>query len=634
MARSPIGDHIPLEQDDFKGIFSRGTSEAVPDRFFIDAQNNKYLDSEITTRDGLGASVFTKTNIIRFFAYNRIGENSRFLVLTTGGNIYDSLTPSTPIWTDASIVDFNVVNYGNKAYITVHDRSKGIAGKSLIVYDGTTARLAAGSPPVGFTITAATSGTPGAVEAGIHLIAVAYVTSTGFITAPGPVTFTQYTAPGGFKLDLSNIQVGPTGTVARILLATKAIPLSLFNGNQFGYEFFFIPNGIIQDNTSTVKTGLSFYDADLADSADYLFDNLSTIPAGLGVLVYSNRLGVWSENGNQFTIRLSTPGQPEVFSSVTGFITIDASDAGSGIQNCTVSRKSLLIATANRIYTTTDNGSDPNTWQVDEADNSAGTSCFGFATVLDARGSGTDRVLFSDPSGLICYEGAVKRPELTNNIDSIWKRVNKAAFNLVQVINDPLNNRVYVSVPLDAATAISHVLVGDYSKAHTIYGTLQADLFKWDIWTFPSAVMSMQGVINATTKAATLYFALAGGNIYPMLTTATDDFGNAIDHFIQSSLKTARSGWICHFGGLKLRVTGTGTLLITLQGEDNSNPVSPPSFTLSNGTGKELDRSINYINERMSVKLRVNTFGNRFTLSRLTVWGKELWLRRQSSFNT
>lgn len=631
----PNKDHKVLEQENFQGLYTRGVQDTTPDPYFIDCQNNKFADSDVLSRDGLVLSL-TQSNLVRFFVYKRLGETPRFIYLDSSGNLYDSLFPGTPIWTDATFTDFSLLNYNNRAFISPHNRITGIAGKSVLVYEGAgTARLAAGAGPTGFTLGAVNSASSGHVGLGFHLFAVSFLTSSGYITSPGPVLYALVNCPGGFSVDLSNLPIGPTGTIGRVLLATKSIPTSggaAYTGNQFGYELFFIPGGTINDNTSTTKT-VSFFDTDLVNSADYLIDNLSTIPAGVFIMSYSSRMLIGGENANQHTIRVSKPLNPETFDGVAGFMTVDPSEAVSGVRNAGEFRKTLVICKSNRIYSTTDNGNDPNSWSINSVDKSAGTECFGIHTILDARGTNDDRMIIADRSGLLNFEGIVRRPELTYNIEDTWRRINKSHFNLIQVVDDPIYHRFIVSVPLDSATAISHILYADYSKAfiYSPYGNvLDASKLKWSIWTFPSTPVAVSGDVDSVTFDSVIHIALSAGNIYDMKNGLTADFGNAIDSWFRTSLKTAMSGWVNHFGGLRIRVTGSGTLQITLIGEDGVTTSTPPALTLSATPGVELERLVNFFNERMSIKFRVSNTNEKYVIARLQVYAKEAWLRRVS----
>lgn len=621
-----LPDHKPLGQEEFRGLYARGNGYVVPDNFFSDCLNVEYPEKEVRTRRGSELD-FAATNIARVFRYKRLGETPRWILLDRSGNLYDSLYPNNPIYTDATFTDFSMVNYNNRAYITPHNRTAGIAGKSVLVYEGSgTARLAAGSAPSGFTLVASNSATSGNCEEGIHIIAVAYITSTGYITAPGPTVFAQVTSTGGKKIDVSSIPVGPASTSSRVILATRSIPVDQFTGNQFGYELYFVPTATIADNVTTTLA-LSFYDSDLVDSADYLIDNSATIPAGVGLAIYNGRLAVWAANGDEHTLSLSRSGYPETFNGVDGKISIDPSEAVSGIRNVAEYRKNLLVWKSNRTYATSDNGSDPSSWEVNSIDKAAGTECFGVATVLDARGTNNDRLFFADRSGLLCFEGFVKRPELSFNIEEIWKRINKAKFNLVQVVDDPVNHRLYISVPLDSATAISHLLVADYSKAFTVYGTIDEKMFKWAYWQFPSVPISIVGDSDATTFAPNLYIALTAG-VYRIKSGLTNDFSNAIDSWIKSDWKTALVGWINHFAGIKARAVGSGTLSVTLYGHNDVATQAVPGLPLNASQGYELFRLINFNDEFCSVRLRCTTINHYFQLNRLEVFAKPLWFTR------
>jgi hypothetical protein len=631
---------VPLKQENFRGLYARGMADQTPDAFFIDCLNTRYPGSGVQTRNGSILNLTTPGRVKRFYVYKRLNETPRFIYLDVNGSLWDSLYPGAPIWTDATILDFSLVNYNNRAYITPHNRLTGITSKSVLVYEGSgTARIAAGNGPTGFTLVAANSADSGNVEAGYHFFAVAFVTASGFITVPGPLVFPSLNCTGGKKVSITSIPTGGSAIVSRVLLATKAIPTSTFVENQSAYELFFIPNsagGVISDNTTTSRD-VSFFDNQLLDSADYLLDNLSTIPAGVGIGIYGGRLIVWGESGNEFTIRCSSPLQPEVFNSINGFISLDPSDADSGIKNCFEHRKSLIIATSNRFYATADNGSDPNTWAVEIVDKSVGTECFGVATVLDSRGTNTDRVFVATKPGLVSFEGFAKRPELTWNIEDVWRRINKAEFSRTQVIDDPVGHKIYVNVCLDSATMPNYLLYGDYVEAFTPYGTLDEKAIKWSVWNFcntgglgASCVEAITGDLKTSTKVPVLFYALNIGNIYEHREDESllDDFGAAIDSYFQTALKTSQNGWINHVAGIKLRVVGSGALQITLYGEDNVTPTTANSITLSLTPGKDFDRLVNFINEKCSFKFRVSNYQERFHFKTLTVYMKPLWLRR------
>lgn len=626
----PLGltDHKPLVQDKFRGLYSRSDSDTVPDSYFDDCLNNKFSTQGVSSRDGLDlAPALTASNIVRFFQYKRLGENPRFIWLDNNGNLYDSLYYPVAIYQDVSFLDFSGVNFLNRFYITPHNRVKGIAGKSLLVYEGNgTARLAASVAPTGYTLTAINSGTAGNVEPGIHLIAVAYITSSGFVTAPGN-SVASVTADGNHKVTVGSIPVGGSNISTKVILSTKSIPVSQFTGNTLGYEFFFVP-GVVLANATT-STDINFYDSDLTNSADYLFDNLATIPAGVAIFVYNGRLGLLGADGFEHTCALSEPFDPETISAIDGFITVDPSEGGSGLKNAFAHRKSLILCSSDRIYATSDNGSSPSTWATPNIiDESCGAEPFSVATILDARGLNSDRAFIADRSGLLCFEGYVKKPELSFNIEGVWKRINKKYFNLVQVVDDPVDHRFMVSVPLDAATSISHILYADYSECFTVYNTLDERQVKWSIWQFPSAVTSFVGDKDVTTAKPVIHFSLSAGNIYTMKEGVINDFNNAIDSFWKSSFKEAVSGWINHIGAIGFRATGSGVVQIYTYGVDDSLPLTWPSLTITTAPGRDYFRLVNHVNERVSIKFRVSLINEYYKFYRLDAFAKPVFMQR------
>src|SRR5206468_10780913 len=155
-----------------------------------------------------------------------------------------------------------------RIYIAFHDGIFGLVNQNLKVYfpDTDELRNAAGLSPAAASSIIAADGIAGIVNAGVYKIAVAYITTSGFITPPGPkiagiFTPVIYTAPGSKKINLSNIPIGPSGTSSRQILITKA-GLA---------EYFFLPSvfgGFINNNAATTTT-LDFDDTtDLVDSGD------------------------------------------------------------------------------------------------------------------------------------------------------------------------------------------------------------------------------------------------------------------------------------------------------------------------------------------------------------------------------
>lgn len=622
-----LRDHTQVPITAFKGLYANGMDDAVPPGFFIDSLNTSFEQIEVRTRDGF-TRVFDLANIRRFFVYKRLNETSRYLILDTAGSFWDSLY-SSPIATNVAWLDFSALNYLNRAYITFHDRIEGLPGSLLQVYQGEgpgTMRPAGGNAPIGFNLNVAISTNSGDLGLGIYLVAVCYETDSGFITGPGPETFGQVDSPGLFKLNVSNIPIGPPGTIARRLLITKSIPIEVWTGNQFGYEFFFCPGGRVNDNTTTFVNDINFFDDDLIDSADYLFDNRSTIPAGLGIAIYNNRLALWGVPEFEHYVFFSRAIFVETFDQTGGLLYLDPSDATSSIKNVVDHETSLLINTQDRTYITVDNGSDPDTWRCDPIDKAIGAEIFSVSKILDSRGTSVKRFFQGDPSGIYTYEGGgYMDPPFSVNIIDLWARVNKKQFNKVQLVDDPENKLLYASVPLDNSIECSHILVGDYYNAFNRYGQIVGGQVRWNLWVFPWNISSI--VIDTNHNAETV-FKQAGfeGNIYEADSEVDLDDNIRITSYIESHLVGMKGHFVNHFGFLEVRAEGVGYLNIYLYNINKTRVIQPPAWTLSQNPNLYYQKPINFIDPKMSIKLMCNlNAGEKFTLFDLSVDVKTLW---------
>lgn len=623
MPNTALINHTPVEFKEHNGLWIQGKDDTCPKGYFSDCLNVSLVDVDLVgTRFGMN-SIYVRPNIRRQFLYKRLNETSRYLVLDTSGNFFDSLF-ATPLISNPSFLDFSVVNINNRAYITFHDRIKGIG--SVYVYQGDgTIRLAAGSPPTGFVLGVTDSPNSGSIEKGTHVFAIAFETNTGFITAPGPEIFTVYEAPGDKKAIVSNIPVGPAGTVARWIIASQT--QTDYSGNQLEPEYFFAQR--IPDNTSTSQE-VDFFDADLYVSADYTFDLLSTIPAGTFIFTYQDRLTIGGFANPAHSVLSSKQRDYESFDETLSRLIIDPSDAQSGCTNGLQFRNSLIITKGNRTYISQGITENPSEWPVDSLDAGVGTQCFGIAAFIDSKGGNTERFFQADKSGIFLFESAVyKRNEFTYNISGLWKRVNKSAFNKVQLALDTENQVLYAAVPLDGATEVSHLLVGHFSNAVSNYALVDAKKVRWAIHTFQQRPSSI--VVDVDLDGiATFKYGSLDGDIHEQVPNTWLDNGFKIDSFIEYGPMQQVPGWVHHFSYLHYRIWGVGGLDIIIKGEDGALPQIIPNATLLQLLpGREFARKINFVNEKMYVRLgTTNNAGDRFILRNLIVEMKPKWKAR------
>ena len=499
-------DHDPLVIEEFQGWWVRGDPESAPSDHFIKADNIQYFHSGVETRDGIISYIenLPSPNTlkpIRIYNYTtQIGQS--LLVLSEGGKIYHVKAGVIlgPILTIAAMEDFGFVAINGRAYITPFKTytnasgekyQLGIQNEFLYVYlgDGTLARKAAGPPPTGAALSVVHGAGLAGNDTGLHLIAVVYETDTGFLTALGPEVFGQLVFDGTHEITVSNIPVSPNAYVKkRHLVSTKAI--IDYNGDQKGYQFFFIPGGTIPDNVTTTKTG-SFFDIDLISDASHLIDNFSEIPSGVALNTYHSRLVIVGEFGTTETLtglppgitdnrsiaRVSNPGEPESISKIDGLLICPLD--GNPLTNVQEFRDVLYLFKHVRTYAYSDNYDVPSTWQEEILDQGIGAPVHGIASVLDTGGVNTDFLLIVDWSGLMLFNGIYAQPEMSWKIEDFWRGLNRQEFNLLQIVNDSINKKIWITLPPPFRKMLLHA---DYKNG------MSAKDIRWARWIFDTQV--------------------------------------------------------------------------------------------------------------------------------------------------
>lgn len=615
-----MDDHDPIAIRAVKGLFDRDDLTLVPIDHLSKNPNTEFPnEGGVRTRYGSELAL-DFLNVNRFYVYKRIGEVDRYLVLNNAGQLFDSANSLVvPILSIAAMSDFSMAVMYNRAYITPHNGQKGLPGEKVYVYEGSgTARPAAGSPPAAFVIAAA-QGSAGKVEKGKRLFAIAYETTSGHLTSYGPKPFVQYNdTVGAHKVNLTNIVAGPATVVYKHIVMTKAADVD-WDGNADALEFFFVPNGKIANATTTFEVDL--FDSELQDSADYLADILTDIPASAGLAAYGERLVTWGEDANDSLFRASEPEEPENFHSVDGKRVVRPGTGGR-ITCCVPEvRGQMFIHKDKNTFVTKDIGSSPANWPVDPVGKGKGTpSIWGAGKVLDEDGATADYYFLADRTGLYPFDGSWADLPLTYKINKIWKRINKSYFHKVQVFDDPIKQRIYVNVPLDEATDPDYVLMGDYQLG------LSADTIRWSIWNFPVGVKAIFTDVKYDTKESLLRFAAANSRIYQYREGLLNDFGNAIIALtLTAYVGESDESVINHYSAIRVRIVGSGTCEVRLYGMDNTLTLQTPSIELQALPGREHTRTFLFEATRAAVELKVASINDWFYWNKLTTYVNALW---------
>jgi hypothetical protein len=449
---------------------------------FSDCNNLKFIgDNGFGTRDGIGihqSVAVPLSNILRIYNYPTTDKNT-LLVLTSGGNIYhvvDSATVFGPVLTIAGMTDFGFTPYAGRAYITPFfteligglNRERGLQNEFMYVYkgDGTNARKAAGNKPtVAATIV---NGAVGYTDAGVHILGYVFETDTGYLSAPGGLV--AFTTSALLSLNFSTVAVSPDAFVTkRHLVASKVI--QDYNGDVNGYQLYFIPNGTILDNITTVINGVSFYDQELLLDASHLSDNFAEIPAGVGLTTYHNRLVIYCSYDNISLGYASAVGEPEAINQINGVLLFPPD--GNPLTNAASLRDVLYFFKRNRTGSFVDNGDEPATWPYSEVDPAMGCGVHGIATVLDSGISSIDYLIVACYKGITMFNGRYILPELTWKIQTTWLAQDfKTKNRIIQMVNDSVNSLLYI-VMTDRT-----VMYGNYTNG------FDPKNIRWCPWTF------------------------------------------------------------------------------------------------------------------------------------------------------
>ena len=627
---------------DFKGIYDRGNDDIVPEKYWIDGLNVDFEIGECRTRAGLTPAIPLGygggDGKVRRTANFNHPNGVITLILDDAGNLYtfsnrlgDGAT--TPRMTVTDAKDFSALQMLGKIFISFHNGKTGLTGESLKVFIPAVLaandefRNAAGVAPTAVSPMIAVDGTPGSVLAGNYLIAVAFQTTSGHYTVPGPLIAsifspTFYVAPGGLKINLSNIPVGPAGTAKRQILITEPNLT----------EYFFLPEefgGVINDNTTTVAA-LNFNSiTDLQDSADYLFDLLPAIPAGVGLQDFNGRLAVWGEAADTSIVRFSNIGEPEAFDAVDNIVIVNK-DSGAPLRNGLVIRNVFYACTEKGVHGVVDNEDIPSNWKPIAIDQNVDVPSHGVASFFSQSGVKfvRDWSLIVDRSGILYMDGSIKKPPITDAINDIWQRINFQFYHRIQLVVDERRHKVYCSLPLDTSEEINTILMGDYNVCSGKVPNV--DGIKWVIWTLhPAAVTRGATDISMTTVSPEVSPTLKVGSVsgggkiwrFDESNAGKDDSDTYnVVSYIQTAQLFWIPGYIHTFAGVSIRISGEGIVLPVVKGLDDQFPVELANFQLEPLTGKTKLIKCNFQHEKATFIIAVR-YG-KFIVGDMIVYGK------------
>jgi hypothetical protein len=603
----------------FMGLYARGLADDCPPDHSPACQNVRFnRKGEVQTRDGSAISFNIGTPVKRMFAATF--DHGIIIMLTCdgAGNIYRQDTGAV-LLNVPNMVDFAAINVFSFCLISpILDG--GLSSVYIWNPDTVPIRKAAGLPP-GSSFSAAESATIGNCDIGVHQFAVSFITNSGYTTQPGPLitgSFVSVTATstGGFSIDLTGIPLGPAGTVARQIFATQADQ----------DLFFFVPfNGLINDNTTTSLT-VNFFDTDLAVSADALFDLLPVIPGGTfglagGMSFYHGR--VFYFGGEFCLIRATNAGDCESIDNVSGFIQIPDQFDGNIVRGTCTLQDIIYFTKAVGIFSVTDNGDVPSSWQIISVDAGVGSASQGMGTITLSQSalSQNQIILMADFGGLYSFTGSVQQPPLTWKINDLWNTL-VLTTNITTTLNvaiDPYNKIIYI------CSAGIALIAGDYNDG------LDSQNIKWTQYAFPFTPDSIGMLFIQDLSDMEYRLRIgSGNNIYKLNPGAVQDSGVAINSFYATYFLSPSLGALNIFRFIRFRATFPGTLNLLLSAQDNAFTLAPVAFTGGSIPGRDNTRETNFMDEKCSVQVGCNEGSDTFLLQRLDVFSKPRFNMRPS----
>lgn len=340
--------------------------------------------------------------------------------------------------------------------------------------------------------------------------------------------------------------------------------------------------------------------------------------------------------------------QPEAYDATQGLVQVYQQD-GQRVTNAFRIREKLYLVKERSLYVTSDDGAnEPSAWSVTQVSSRVGTpSCRGV-------GIGEDWVVIAARDGLYITGGG--QPEkLSKEIQPLWNQINWNAGHTIWVTVDTLLRRIYVGVPLGAATSPNRILMLDYRGLDTWQDIAAHDSIhfsaysgkvlalgnarKWCPW-FITANDGDMIERNDGTKQMFLGNGSANlngvtnsnGKIYQLTDISNfanpanfGDDGVAINSFYQTyycpgiieEQQFQLGGHRKLFGYLTMSIEGSGSLGVRAVTPAAVN-FTLPFLNLYSPAGRDQELITNVLWERIAYNVGTNAVGAWFRISKIT----------------
>ena len=473
----------------------------------------------------------------------------RYLYLRRGVGLFDSRDHTSSILTvtDTNVIGFRIKQLYGRVFITLIQWSSSqlVGYGNVYLYDPSTVadvRLAGGVAPeqrnsadIGVTQDVPTGYT--SFTDCKYYFAVVYETDSGFVTPPGPKdgalisinSVRQNVSPNQIGCGLgrlSNIPMGPSGTVRRHILMTHQAEIYFTDFSDFGkIRWYYAPQDVQDEFDNNTITSYTFntliFDSELVDEATDLFYQYERIAAGVDISDFAERLVVVGNKDtaselDKHAVRLSDLGKPESFSTTSGRILVHQRD-GHRVTRAFAIRNTLFVGKERGLYAYSDNGSDPGTWSPFTVDSAVG------AVDISEPVPG-ERFCIADKNGIYAFDGVINPITLTYPIESLWQRISKSInFPRLQIALNHSERSIYVCYSdEDASNLNRYILYGKYTNP---LGESPVRWAKWNM-NLGSKRLACVALETLDDRAAAANNLIVGGNF-----SGIARLGDEVGHF-------------------------------------------------------------------------------------------------------
>lgn len=317
-------------------------------------------------------------------------------------------------------------------------------------------------------------------------------------------------------------------------------------------------------------------------------------------------------------VRVSKIGDPETFDGVQGFLMADENN-GQSVRNVFRIRNYLYIVKERSLFVTQSDGqSEPYQWTVEEISAVVGTP------TLQGIGLGDGWGLIADRAGAYRFDGAILTDEarVSQEIQPTWERINwEGAGHTVWTVIDTKRKRALFGVPLDAATAPSHVLVLDYTEGWASGIENGGQGRKWTIWNLAA---NSAGIIESSSGPRLFLGSNnASGKIWELVNGQRSDNGVAINGYYDTAYIGSPGFGRQLFGYLVAFVYGAGTWLLHARQAGGVVTKTLLSRTLSATVPRDTELAMNLLSERVSFRIQTNAVDEWFECTKFVPYVKQ-----------